>query len=114
MKPFYVIVWDFNKDTAQYYDIMLYLINKYEEYRPKKNKPKTFEEFKDFIINNSLYKWWSRCEYEIIITEFPKREKELKTDIHQQVMMNIDVITNLFINNINENNRSKCREYNSK
>ena len=95
IKPYKVISWDFNSDNIDYYDIMPFLIDSYKKI--KKNKPKTFDEIKEFIINESRYRFWSRCEYEVIITGWPKQKREVKIDIFNQIMENIDVITTHFI-----------------
>ena len=95
IKPYKVISWDFNSDNIDYYDIMPFLIDSYKKI--KKNKPKTFDEIKEFIINESRYRFWSRCEYEVIITGWPKQKREVKIDIFDQIMKNIDVITTHFM-----------------
>ena len=95
IKPYKVISWDFNSDNIDYYDIMPFLIDSYKKI--KKNKPKTFDEIKEFIINESRYRFWSRCEYEVIITGWPKQKREVKIDIFNQIMKNIDVITTHFM-----------------
>ena len=98
IKPYKVISWNFNHDDIEYYDIMPFLIDSYK--RIKKNKPKTFDEIKEFIINESRYRFWSRCEYEVIITGWPKQKREVKIDIFNQIMENIDVITTHFISHL--------------
>ena len=98
IKPYKVISWNFNHDDIEYYDIMPFLIDSYKEI--KKNKPKTFDEIKEFIINESRYRFWSRCEYEVIITGWPKQKREVKIDIFNQIMENIDVITTHFISHL--------------
>ena len=95
IKPYKVISWDFNHDDIEYYDIMPFLIDSYKKI--KKNKPKAFDEIKEFIINESRYRFWSRCEYEVIITGWPKQKREVKIDIFDQIMKNIDVITTHFM-----------------
>ena len=95
IKPYKVISWDFNSDNIEYYDIMPFLIDSYKKI--KKNKPKTFDEIKEFITNESRYRFWSRCEYEVIITGWPKQKREVKIDIFDQIMKNIDVITTHFM-----------------
>lgn len=47
-----------------------------------------------------MYQWWSRCEYEIILTDWPNQKKFEKWDVHEQVKMNIDIITELLINDV--------------
>lgn len=92
MQSFNVINYDINRRKFKAYDIMPYLI---ECYKKEKKKPKTFEEFKDFIEKQSLYMYWSRCEYEIILVDWPCQKVEEKWDVYDQIMMNIDVITNI-------------------
>ena len=127
-KEFNVIIHDVNSKEFKSYNIIPYLLRCYKE---SKCKPKTFDDFKEFITKNSMYQWWSRCEYEIILGPWPytsspserydkKGEDDIeawkehwkkhlneceKIDIHYQVMMNIDVITNLFMDIVNEENR---------
>lgn len=123
MKIFNVIVHNFNSKEFEPYNIIPYLVSRYNK---KENKPKTFDEFKEFVKNESLYQWWSRCEYEIILGPWPytsspserydkkgeddveawkehwkKHLKECeKIDVHYQVMMNLDVITNLVMDSV--------------
>lgn len=100
MKNFNVIVYDFNKQDFIPYDVMPYLVRCYNK---ASNKPKTFEEFKKFIERESKYQWWSRCEYEIILESWPNTNVNEKWDVHRQVMMNIDIITSILMDNVNEN-----------
>lgn len=100
MKSFYVIVYDINRKTFVPYDVIPYLEKCYYE---ETNKPKTLEEFKDFVKNQSMYRWWSRCEYEIILESWPSTNVNEKWDVHRQVMMNIDIITSMLMDNVNEN-----------
>lgn len=98
MEKFNVIVFNFNSQKMEYYDVIPYLVDRYEEF---KDKPKTFEEFKAFVISNAQYQWWGRCQYEIILSSWPPKEDcEEKWDVFRQVMMNIDVITKLVMNSI--------------
>lgn len=97
MIPFYVIIEDFNSKKFIKYDIMGYLINCYNE---SKNKPQTFEEFKQFVEGKSMYQYWSRCEYEIILCDWPCESFKKKIDVHWQIMMNHDLITNLLMYNV--------------
>ena len=92
MKEFNVINFDFNQKKFTSYNILPYLISCYE-----KEQPKTFEETKKLIERKALYRWWSKCEYEIILVDWPCQDISEKWDVYRQVMMNIDVITNLVI-----------------
>lgn len=124
MKEFNVIVYNVNSKEFVPYNIIPYLVSQYKKI--KKDKPKTFDEFKEFVKKESMYQWWSRCEYEIILSPWPYKaspserynkkgeddveawkehwKKHLdeckKIDVHYQVMINLDVITTLVMENI--------------
>lgn len=124
MKKFNVIVYNINDKNFESYDIIPYLVSRYN--KTKKEKPVTFEEFKEFVKDESMYQWWSRCEYEIILSPWPyvsspserwnkEGENDIeawkehwkkhlnecqKIDVYHQVRMNLDVITNLVMESI--------------
>ena len=95
---FNVITWDPNSKKFVPYDVIPYLV---EQYRKAKTKPQSFDEFKIFIAKESMYQWWSRCEYEIVLQSWPKGDIEKKIDVHQQVMMNIDIVAKILMEEIN-------------
>lgn len=99
IKNFYVIIWDPNRSVFEKYDVLLYFINCYKETK-KKNRPKTFNDFRKFIESKSLYMYWARCEYEILLTDWPCQTCTEKVDIHWQIMHNLDLITQLLILNV--------------
>lgn len=98
---FNVLVWDINRDELIHYDIIPYLLRQYNETKKMdsyKETPKTRDEFKEFIKKEAMYQWWSRCEYEIIISDWPCQKHQVKIDVYDQVLMNLDVITDIIIN----------------
>lgn len=103
MKSFHVIWWDFNDPEPEPYDIMPYLMRCYKE---KETKPKTWDEFREFVKKESMYMWWSRCQYEIIISDWPNQSKQKKWDIYMQIMMNIDLVVETLMENVNGNTAS--------
>lgn len=113
MKKFNVLNWDFNTDSLEYYDILPYLRDRYKIFveNSKKYKdskywkvPKTINEFKEFIENQSRYQFWARCEYEMICHGWPVQKNSYKLDVHEQIMMNIDIIVEILWNEFNGNN----------
>lgn len=102
MKQFNVMLWDFNLDTIVPYDVMPYFLDCYKEKKKRKSQPtpETFDDFKKLVESESRYRFWARCEYEMICHGWPKRKNDLKIDIHQQVMMNIDLIAELLYNEV--------------
>lgn len=99
IKPFNVIIFDFNSKDFKAYDIMPYLVACYKE--EKKNKrPTTFDEFKEFVKLNSMYMYWARCQYEVILLDWPNQKNNKKIDVHWQIMNNIDIVTNILMENV--------------
>lgn len=115
VKPFNVINWNPNSKNFEYYDVMPYFLNEFKQEKKSKyrvfcdgKEPKEFEDYKDFIKRASQYQFWSRCEYEIILMDWPCQKNTKKIDVHYQIMANIDIITEHFINAIQENdNKTK-------
>ena len=99
MKPFNVIIFDPNRRIFEAYDVMPYFVRVYKEL--KSNKPKTFEEFKDFVTRKGMYMYWSRCQYEIILRDWPCQQNAEKIDIWWQIKMNLETLVNLLMDNIN-------------
>ena len=109
MPTFNVILFDFNTQKVTYYNIFPDIIDEWEKEEERKYKifvpenadhtkmPMSYEQYKYFILSVCRRKFWSRCEYEVIITGWPKQKREVKIDIFDQIMKNIDVITTHFM-----------------
>lgn len=97
MKAFNVIIYDPNGQVFEPYDIMPYFVRKYQE---AKEKPITRDEFKTLIQDAARYMYWSRCEYEIILVDWPCQDHEEKWDVYDQVMMNLDIVTDILMRNV--------------
>lgn len=104
MKSFNVIINDFNGGTFEPYDVMPYLVHEYNE---AKVKPSSFQELKEFVEQRARYQWWARCEYEILISDWPNKRHTVKWDIHKQVMMNIEIITNILMEEVTNGTTSE-------
>ena len=92
MNKFNVLRWNFNSDQLEQYDILPYFR---DQYKTSKEKLKTIDDVKKFIERESRYQFWSRCEYEMICHGWPRIKNDYKIDIHDQVMMNIDIIAKI-------------------
>ena len=104
MKSFNVIWWDFNDAEPESYDVIPYLVKCYNK---SDHKPTTFEGFRDFVKHESQYMWWARCQYEILISDWPNKRHTVKWDIHKQVMMNIEIITNILMEEVTNGTTSE-------
>ena len=87
-------------------------------YKEHKKKPLTFDEFAEKVKRALINEYWSRCEYEIVITSWPpyvendeidrlnkEREEHLKewgkfyrTNVNLSVGEKIDVYTQIMLN----------------
>lgn len=90
MIQFNTVVYDFNKGEFITFDVIPYLA---QEYFNSEKKPCTYEEFKSFILEKSKYEWWGRCEYEIILVDWPCKKHCEKHDVYDQIKINIDIVT---------------------
>lgn len=95
---FNVIIFDSNSKKFKSFDVIPCLIQEFLE--EKIHTFKTFNDYKDFVIKTSRYKFWAKCEYEIILSDWPKNSTELKIDVYNQIMLNINVITKIFIEEV--------------
>ncbi len=94
---FNVIVYEPNRKIFESYDIIPYFIQAYKELQKKKYKkvPETYNEFKEFVRSEGQYQFWGRCEYEIILVDWPCQKVEKKIDVWDQIEMNLNLITKL-------------------
>lgn len=97
MKAFNVIIEDFNAKAFVSYNVMPYFINCYKQ---EKHKPKTFNGFKEFVRKKSLYQFWSRSEYEIVLHAWPCDDHTQKIDVFDQIKMNLDIVTEILMENV--------------
>lgn len=132
MTKFNVLTWDFNTDKLKHYNIIPYFIERYKErversedetikhnidnypeHKTRFDVPQTIDEFKKFVEDESMYMFWSKCEWEMIIHGWPVQREKYKIDVHEQIMMNIDVIADILykeLNNIKNDTRKKVTE----
>lgn len=103
--PFKVIVDNVNTRQFEFYDVMPYFIRCYDDTK-KDNRPKTYEEFKEFVQGKSRYMYWSRCQYELVLKPWVGHDNEQKVDVHWQLMHNLDLVTSILMLNLGfkENN----------
>ena len=56
----------------------------------KYNKPEQIEDLEKEVRSWAMYSFWSKCEYEIILSSWPEREdfNEEKIDVYDQLCLN--------------------------
>lgn len=64
-------------------------------FKAYKNSNGDFNEFQKSIKQNLMYYFWSKFEYEIVISQFTSGDPvKKKIDVFEQVMLNYDVFVN--------------------
>jgi hypothetical protein len=92
--PFNVMVHGFNCKGVRSHDIMPYLMNCYAEAKKRKKwrpAPVTFDEFKQFVIDESHYMYWARCEWEFLVGHWPFGSMDMIEKLHNYISTNPDV-----------------------
>jgi hypothetical protein len=114
-KIFNVLEYDFNSRNISYYDVLPYFRRCWnaKDFNFEKDEVKDRNTLSIWIKRTSHYNFWARCEYEFLMAPWPYREDKLiddmkKIDVHEQIMMNIDIITDILFDefNINENEKN--------
>ena len=95
------LVWnvykeDFKKEKIEIYNIFNHkkfkeeCINIFENHRNEDNYD--YDKMKRDIKSLLMYYFWSKCEYEIILSDWPSSKdfKKEKIDVYDQVILNID------------------------
>ena len=100
---FNVIIWEPNRKVFEPYDVMPYLRDCYKKTKKSKYKktPETEQEFTKFVKDELTYQFWGRCEYEVILKDWPCGTTEDKIDIFEQCAMNIELISRLLMEDVN-------------
>lgn len=100
-----VIIYDFNRQQMVAYDIVPYFEDEYNHLiKEDKAKIKTYEDLKDFVKGRAMYQFWSRCEWEIILSNWPSNNHFEKWDVYDQVLLNLDFVTTAVANKIDFHN----------
>ena len=96
-----VYISDFNAKNIKQYNIFDHYSFREDCKKAAKKKGITFDEFKKEIKTSLTYFFWSKCEWEIILEDWPPHESfnKKKIDVCHQVMMNFDQFITYLWNN---------------
>ena len=88
-----VYVEDFNARRMKTYNIFRHFRFSEDVKKIYKKHKDDFDSFAEEIRRSLMYYFWSKSEWEIILTSWPKRDnfEEKKVDVYDQVMQNWDV-----------------------
>lgn len=70
-----------------------------EDYKKAIKKYKTKSEFEEEIEHNVMYWFWSKSEYEVIISPWISRGDDVKIDVYDQLKLNWDTFVDYLWNN---------------
>lgn len=127
IKSFKVVNYNFNHNEVEYYDVIPYFVDildtlkrsrtKYNKYI---HKPRNREEVVDFVQRNGHSMFWSRCQWEVIVSSWPPqyfrdefndwilkldknnpgdvpdfRKGDIKIDVWDQIEANLDLVVDI-------------------
>lgn len=86
----YVYIYDINSRTMRKHNV---LAGREETIRRYKKESKSIEEFSKLLRSEMMAYYWSRCEWEILISNWcgGDRSEEKKIDVFDQLQLNWDV-----------------------
>ena len=63
----------------------------------------TKEHLKEFVVRNLMYRFWSKCEWEMVVVDCPNRDavedsRPHKVDVYSQLEPNMNLIVDLVWN----------------
>lgn len=104
-QQFNVLIVNINTDEIEPYDILPFLRCCYDETVENNQSnpdywkiPVTLEDWIDFVDKWCKYQYWSRCEYEFLIQDWPCQKFTKKIDVYKQIKMNLELIARLLYN----------------
>lgn len=97
-----VYVENFNRACIEIYNIFEhynFMRSVMENYELNKDN---FENFSEMLKNDIRYYFWSKCEWEIILSDWPPSDsfKDKKVSVYDQVMLNWPVFSEYVWENI--------------
>lgn len=89
-----VYIEDYNKREIKVFNVFnhyTFFENCKKEFR-RYSRHKDIEKLEHEIKGWAMYCFWSKCEYEIILTSWPEKKdfKDIKIDIYDQLNLNWD------------------------
>lgn len=99
-----VLLWDCNKKKVINYNVLNdELIKRLHKDIVTKKTIKTYNQLKENIKRWFMYHYWSKCEFEIVVGDWPTCELDTleKIDAYRQIEMNLDRITEYLIKELN-------------
>ena len=97
-----VYIENINKREIEVYNIFKYGKLEKEFKNLKKKYKDNREKFEEEIKHQLMYRFWSKCEWEIILSDWPSsnRFNDKKIDVYGQIELNWDRFIDYIWNNL--------------
>lgn len=82
-----VLVHDINHGRIEEYDVVPAFEAWLDDLRPK-DRPKTREAFDEELEHCARYRFWAKCEYEVLVGGLFSKADPEKTDVYRQLKLN--------------------------
>lgn len=95
-KEFKVLLMDINKKTYEEYDILPYFRREWKirpfgrDEKYKKIPVTTKPQLREWVDAFAKYQFWSRCQYEFLMAQWPFCTRKINDDIRHYVKVNPD------------------------
>ena len=88
----YVLYENYNAREFDTFNIFDHWAFRNDCYKIAHSKDMTKEKFAEEVRRKLMYYFWSKCEWEVIVSAWPpsERVRDKKLDVYTQVMMNYD------------------------
>lgn len=79
---------DFNRKEINVFNVFNHWSFHEDCKKNAKKNSKDYEAFCEQLRKDAMYRFWSKCEYEILLTPWVGRAETLKIDIYDQLRLN--------------------------
>ena len=87
---YYAVIYDVNADDVIFYNVFEHGSFK-KSVTTLLNETDDYDTFKSELKKELMYYFWSKCEWEIVVTGFPIDKTKKKLDVYDQVIANFDI-----------------------
>ena len=85
-----VLVTGFNDKEIREYNVFDHFRFLDDCKKNARKNSKDYDKFCDQLRKDLMYYFWSKCEWEIVVTDWPRGENSIKIDVWDQVRLNWD------------------------
>lgn len=98
MEQFNVIIYEDNGFRP--YNVIPYFIERFRSTKPSK-RPTDVSALEAWLLTEASYMFKARCQWEIILTDWPREVYQEKWDVYRQLQLNWQLFVDVFKRCIN-------------